>query len=253
MLIVVLYQYNFSFKMNDPNPRLTWMKKIIECSDFFDHSNILIQMLTVDPSGDLINKYISILKDHFSPSLFNVLTTTLHQSYFLVEQFLQFRGLQTIDKLLPSLDDDLLTNLLVSISSHPFSDELNESILNLPNDHIFFHLKSPKNYYKILKNSPIRLPVFLPFVPAPPMSYSQFDIMNMSKYAVPIYQRFGKKVPCLFKLVNRHLTYRQAKEILHQNKFFVDDASYCSLGDLIDLKADHFPLYEFLLIRRIFA
>lgn len=238
MLIVLLFQNKCSFIPEDENPQITWMRTIMECSEYFNHSNVLIQLLTVDPSSDLICKYIAILKDTFSPSLFKVLTTTLQQCYILLGEFLHSGGLQTIDELLPSLNDDLLTNLLFSISSHPFSDELNQSIFNLPNNHRFFNLKSPKSYYKIIGSNPMRLPIFLPFVKTQPATFSHFDLMNIAKYALPMYLRFNKSFSFTYNILNRYVTYNQACAILA-----IEDNL---LAELIDLQADHFPFYEIL-------
>ncbi|OHT13951.1 hypothetical protein TRFO_15709 [Tritrichomonas foetus] len=247
MLLVLLFQQNTLSTNNEMNleneseivkaNKIEWLNKVVDSADYFDHSNILIQMLTVEPSGYLIDAYISILKTHFKPSLFDVLTTTLQQSYFLVGQFLLVHGLQTIDRVLPILDDELVTRLLVSLSSHPFSDELNQNILNLPEDHHFFHLKK-ESYHKILRNCPIRLPVFLPFVNIPPVTFSQYDLVNISKYAIPIYQRLNKKIPLVFDMANRYVTIQYANEIIND--------STISFNEIIDLNCDHFPIYEFL-------
>lgn len=233
------------FYTNTTEKQLHLMKRIFELSDLFSSTdsyvNLISNLLSINFSAEKIKLFALNLSRNFSLPLFSALTSFFNHSQDNVTIFINFGGFPILKEIFnrTDLSDDSITDMLIAMSSHPFNKALNHYIMNMSPEHRFFRL-SKDCYRRLLLDpkriNPIRLPTFIPFLDFPLETIQATDIMNLAKYALPIYERLGKPVPNLNLIANSNLNTNLALNLIDKYK----------LWELVTTNSENFPFFEFL-------
>lgn len=213
--------------------------KLIEPEDIF--IEMVIKMICYNPNSDKMMIFFAKLPELYSQKLFALFLSSIISNRELISLVIEIKGLFLIEPLFsnPLFTDQDLTNFVIALSSDGFNKQLNSMILSLDPNHRLF--KMTQNYYQQIFNGynkiePIILPALIAFLDQEISTNSQFDYVNLGKYAIPMYYKLHKPTNLLSLVANRYLTFETVSLIF-------EDTS--NIVRYVDSESDHFPLFEF--------
>lgn len=237
---VFLFLYDFCV-----NLRPLFISKIIDIANYFKPIKSYLQfllMLMKNLDFNELKLYFIRLPEVYTRELFAVVISLFVGNPRLISMFIEMNGFALLEPLFNRKDfsDQEVTNFVLVLASNSFNSKLNQMILQLNPNHRLFRLR--QEYYQQIfagngKKEPFILPVLIPFLNDIPETNSQFDLVNLGKYSISMYDNLHKTPPNLSLIANRYITHKTVSYIMEKAENIIN---------FVNLDFDHFPMYEFM-------